>query len=402
MHETLFLLGREPELSVAELEAVAPQWGATVRAVNAGAVVLIHERPLLEQCLDRLGGSIKQATVLERWPLSSNVVTILIEHLTVEWIQQLFPSQGRIEFGMSVYGASNAERAAANRHGLQLKKELAASGRAVRLVSSHDPQLSAVTVQRNGLLKNGKELVFVKTATEVMVGLTTAVQNYQAYALRDYGRPAANPASGMLPPKLAQMMLNIAQVTPDDILLDPFCGSGTILQEAAMLGVKTIHGSDHQPAAVKSAKENLRWLLREYPALRTTVEISLHDVREKTAAPTVIVTEPDLGKPLHGHESKSFLQRQADTLSQLYLTAFQHWQRWLKPGGRVVMVWPEYIGINPPVIISLDEQVTNLGFEPQALISETAAAAWHIANRHVLTYSRADARVQRQIRKWAL
>ena len=402
MSETLFILGREPELSVAELEAVASSWLSTVSVVSKDAAILKHEQDLPAKALDRLGGSIKQVTIVERWPLSTNVVTTLIERLTPEWAEQYFPDGGRIEFGMSIYGASNSERAAANRQGLRLKKELVAIDRPVRYVISREPQLSAVMVNKNGLLKKGKEFVFVKTASEVIVGVTTAVQDYESYGLRDFGRPAADAKSGMIPPKLAQMMLNIANVNEQTVLLDPFCGSGTILQEAVLMGVKKIFGTDVASQAVKDSQENLRWLFKQFPNLQSDLEITSRDAQHINAPADVIVTEPYLGKPLRGHEPQPWLHQQAKEVQTLYLRCFEQWAQKLKPGSRVVMIWPEYVFPGGNVEVDIEQAVINLGFRQEQLLSDTSAAALNIKNPKVLIYARDDARILRQVRKWVL
>lgn len=402
MSETVFILGREPELSVAELEAVAPAWSATVTVVSKDAAILKHEKELPPKALQRLGGSIKQVNVVERWPMSTNLVTTLIERLTPEWAGQLFPDGGRIEFGMSVYGASNSERAAANRQGLRLKKDLVATKRPVRYVISREPQLSAVMVNKNNLLTKGKEFIFVKTAQEVIVGVTTAVQDYEVYGLRDFGRPAADAKSGMVPPKLAQMMLNIANVHDQTILLDPFCGSGTLLQEAVLLGVKKVFGTDTSGQAVKDSQENLRWLFKTFSNLQADVEITSRDAQHINVAADVIVTEPYLGKPLRGHEPQPWLHQQAMELRTLYLRCFEEWAKKLRPGARVVMIWPEYVFPGGNVEIDIEQAVMNLGFRPERLVSEESASTLNINNPKVLVYARDDARILRQIRKWTL
>lgn len=401
MQETLFILGREPELSVAELEAVALSWSSTVKTISKDAAILQHAKDLPEKALDRLGGSVKQVKVLERWPLSTNLVTTLIERLTPEWAEQHF-SEGRIEFGMSVYGASNSERAAANRQGLRLKKDLVASDRPVRYVISREPQLSAVMVTKNGLLKKGKEFIFVKTPQEVIVGVTTAVQDFELYGLRDFGRPAANAKSGMIPPKLAQMMLNIANVHEQTVVLDPFCGSGTILQEAVMLGVRKLFGTDVAGQAVKDSQENLRWLFKQFPHLQADVEITSRDAQHINVAADVIVTEPYLGKPLRGHEPQPWLHQQAKELQTLYLRCFEEWAKKLRPGARVVMIWPEFVFPGENVIVDIEQAVHNLGFRQEQLISVDAAQVLNIENPKKLIYARDDAKILRQIRKWTL
>lgn len=398
MPETLFMIGREPELSVAELESAAPAWDAEVIDVSPDGVLLRHARQLPARSVDRLGGSIKQVEVLECFVLTKTVDEVLETYCTQSWLENFF--SGRAEFGVSGYGLSIKERAIVKRHFLNLKKSIHATGRAVRLVISGEPQLSAVTVQRNGLVKNGKEFIFFRSNRFLIVGVTQSVQDYRTYAFRDFGRPAANAKSGMLPPKLAQIMLNLTQVTAKDILADPFCGSGTVLQEAALLGVQHIHGSDNNPQSVKDSQENIRWLLKEFPDIKTDIEILHNDARSIKVRPTVIVTEPYLGQPLRGHEPVTWLNKQKAELEKLYLQVFQHWKKQLSSGARVVMIWPEFVVPEHNISLNLDQVVAGLGFEPQILLSPKSTGTLNVGNPTVLSYGRDDARVRRQIRKW--
>jgi 23S rRNA G2445 N2-methylase RlmL len=60
---------------------------------------------------------------------------------------------------------------------------------------------------------------------------------------------------GSLKPTVAAAMLFLAQVMPQQRVLDPCCGAGTILIEAATLGA-TASGGDHDAAAVAAALDN--------------------------------------------------------------------------------------------------------------------------------------------------
>ena len=63
---------------------------------------------------------------------------------------------------------------------------------------------------------------------------------------------------GMMPPKLVQMMINIAlsthQSTNQPTIYDPFCGLGTTLIEAANMGMTRIYGSDLSPEMVRASE----------------------------------------------------------------------------------------------------------------------------------------------------
>jgi len=61
---------------------------------------------------------------------------------------------------------------------------------------------------------------------------------------------------GALRPTVASAMVALAGV-PDGVLLDPCCGSGTILSEAASAGW-TVRGLDIDPEAVRITRENVR------------------------------------------------------------------------------------------------------------------------------------------------
>jgi tRNA (guanine10-N2)-dimethyltransferase len=393
MAETIFILGREPALSVAELTGAFSGQGKVVWCSNEAAFVE-SVAAVPATMLRRLGGSVKQVEIVEQ---VSGMTASRLDWLSSGLVLKVLGPDGR-DIGASVYGATAAIRAQVQRRLLSIKKQTAEIDRPIRIVTSREPHLSAVTVQRQGLLRRGAELVLLVHGETWLIGKTVAVQDYQAYGLRDFGRPAADAKSGMLPPKVAQMMLNIARVQPDDILLDPFCGSGTVLQEAVLLGVRRVIGSDISNVAVKDSQENIRWLLREYPELHSDIEITLQDARAVTARPTVVVTEPYLGKPLHGNETVHTLEDRAKELRALYLAAMRQWYAILPTGGRVVMVWPQ-MG-DGAVQIQLDQEVTALGFRSQPLLDQESAQALKVEHERSILYGRPDAKVKREIRYW--
>lgn len=393
MIETLFILGREPSLSVAELVASFEGQGEVLWCSTEAALVETKEAVPASK-LKALGGSLKQVEVIER--VSGSSANQLL-WLTTGLIHKVLGAEGR-DVGASIYGVSASVRAKFQRALLGVKKQSNADGRSIRIVTSRDPQLSAVTVQKEGLLRKGAEIVVVVSGDSWLIGKTVAVQDYQAYGLRDFGRPAADAKSGMLPPKLAQVMLNLAKVQSQDIVLDPFCGSGTVLQEAILLGVRRVIGSDTSQQAVRDSQQNIRWLLKEYPDLHADIEITLSDARHVTSHPTVIVTEPYLGKPLHGNETTKTLEQRIEELRKLYLSALQYWYKILPAGGRVVMVWPQMKA--GAVQIRLGHETELIGFRSVSLLPESLATMLQIPNPFSLVYSRPDAKVQREIRVW--
>lgn len=76
---------------------------------------------------------------------------------------------------------------------------------------------------------------------------------------------------GSLKSTVAAAMLRLAHVTPGMQLLDPYCGAGTILIEAAQMGATAL-GGDNDPAAVDITRANAR-------AAQTTLDVRHWDAR---------------------------------------------------------------------------------------------------------------------------
>jgi putative N6-adenine-specific DNA methylase/tRNA (guanine6-N2)-methyltransferase len=135
---------------------------------------------------------------------------------------------------------------------------------------------------------------------------------------------------------LAYGMLQLAELdrTPQRIL-DPFCGSGTILFEAASIFPEAeILGCDHREEAVEGTQANIRQLAQAEDTSRASrIEVRQADARDlemhyEPASIDLIVTNPPYGIRLHQHVD----------FRALYGKFFHGATRILKPGGRIVML----------------------------------------------------------------
>jgi 23S rRNA G2445 N2-methylase RlmL len=77
--------------------------------------------------------------------------------------------------------------------------------------------------------------------------------------------------AGSLKPTIAAAMLRLAGTAPGQVLIDPCCGAGTILAEAAGLGA-IVQGGDNDPAAIEAARANTK-------AAGITAQLSNWDIR---------------------------------------------------------------------------------------------------------------------------
>jgi len=69
-------------------------------------------------------------------------------------------------------------------------------------------------------------------------------------------RPFFHPSA--MPAKLARCMVNLAQPKAGDIVLDPFCGTASMLIEAGLMGCRVV-GFDVQRRMVRGSLRNLRY-----------------------------------------------------------------------------------------------------------------------------------------------
>lgn len=335
-----FILGREPLLSAAEIQAVFPDYGIRYEP----PILKLATENLPEGLISRLGGTVKLARELSSSCPKNKLNETLLTYLREQ--------PGKIIFGLSWYVSGKYPSKTVSELetiGKQLKKTLQEEGRSVRYIPNREPILSSVTVDKNGLTRRGAEIIVHDNGTAtVALARTIAVQPFEAFSERDFGRPGRDDKSGMLPPKLALMMINLAKVKPSQTLLDPFCGSGTILTEALLAGYTHLIGSDASEKAIEDTTKNHAWVAgRMRPSGPVSFEAFVHDARtltEKIAPGSIdaIVTEPYLGKPLTGREKKADIETQLKQLAPLYAAAVATFARLLKPHGTVVMIVPRY------------------------------------------------------------
>jgi DNA modification methylase len=76
---------------------------------------------------------------------------------------------------------------------------------------------------------------------------------------------------GKFYPQLAKVLLNISKTQPRENVLDPFCGSGTVLLESYLNGFRSF-GCDLNPLAVEMAKAKLEILLVDTNSFDKSIE----------------------------------------------------------------------------------------------------------------------------------
>lgn len=341
-----FILGNNPTLSVAEIvkkfESTQAKWNWISREVfvletnsstiQYGAGEEINARELIKE----IGGTIKIGEIKET-AKPSDLKSKIIEQLEEKSKKT---DERKFKFGISFYGEKWFD---VKDLAMDVKKEAKEYGLHCKWAGGRDKNLSSVTVEKNKLIGKGLEIVLIEDCQgNYVIGQTLAVQPFEALSFRDYGRPARDDFSGMIPPKLAQIMLNLAGIKDKKaVILDPFCGSGTILTEAMLMGYKNLIGTDVSAKAVNDTKKNIQWTVEKFGVENLKCKIYEKEAEKisgivKNNSIDAIITEPFLG-PQRGKINQSGVK---SNLERMYEKALEEFYKILKPGGKVAMIWP--------------------------------------------------------------
>ena len=428
------LLGRQPEISLAELAAV----------FGADCVNRISQQFAEVQTsqfdITTLGGTIKCAKVITELPASRTDKASLLaasrfitQHYQAKWAH----SPHKITLGLSAYDLAVGARDV-QKTGLILKSSLKKSNTSLRLIPNDQPALSTATAHNNKLGGSPYkvELLLVKTTDRrLIIAESRGVQNITAYTRRDRHRPKRDAFVGMLPPKLAQIMLNLAlgagsltrqrphdnSVTrsasslsdksmvlrtalPDAFdleettgsraavtILDPFCGTGTVLQEALLAGYDVV-GTDLSQKMIDYTAENLSWLQSTFTAPSRPVGrvIDIHQADATThhwpngKHLTAVVCETYLGQPFSAPPAPQKLAEVAGNCNHIITGFLSNIRLQLAP--------------NTPLCIAVPAWYDASGWATHLpLIKNLQQLGYYQLNRTPLIYRRPDQIVAREL-----
>lgn len=382
------ILGRQPALGLAELES------------RLGAKVLLPALPDVAQLnlvvepvfFEQIGGTQKVGTVIGHINSTSwNEVTQGLKNIILDELPT-----GKVTFGISAYGL-NVSPLQVSSAALSLKKVIKSSGQPARVVPNKDVSLNTAQVLHNKLaLGGGFELLLIRDGSRTLVARTVWVQDIEAYRRRDQERPARDARVGMLPPKLAQIIINLG-IGPSDVgssnlktantgsslkfnetpvlsetdrlinpppLLDPFCGTGVILQEALLAGLN-VYGTDLEPKMVEYSQTNLDWF--QYKKnLTSNYQVDQSDATSVTwkPAPAVIASETYLGRALSSLPDQQSLLKIIHDCNVIHKKFLQNVARQTASGFRMCIAVPAWHVKDAFKHLPILDHLEELGYNP--------------------------------------
>jgi len=334
MSHFIFQTGHGKALAGKEIEAVLGD--VIIDEVFDGYVVEAEiEDPIA--LLDQMGGIVRITEVVQSGPTS---MPLNFESWVIHTLTNAFESKsGKFRYGVSIHPKSEK---ILKKILIGSKKNLKPILGNLRFVNKDFHNLSSVQAWHEGLLKdNAMEIHLFKSESKWYMSRTRAIQNFEWYSKRDYERPAKRAKNGMFPPKLAQILINLSG--EKNHIYDPFCGSGTVLQEALLKGLQT-SGSDLYPEMVADSRTNLDWLGRTTGAIMDYALFQADATRlTKNQLPSEdysIVTETWLGPMLTQCPSPLELPKIQREIESLYEAFFDNMKRIVTSPVTVVFTAP--------------------------------------------------------------
>ncbi len=430
--------------------------------------------------VDKLGGSIKIISNVHKlgstnWAQASNEITKYLKN------HARSHAEGKITIGLSVYNDKSVTPKNIQKYLITTKKDMRSAGFSVRVIPNKTVELNSAQVLHNRLTaEKNAEIVLVRSRDCYWIGRTAGVQNIEALSKRDQGRPKRDARVGMLPPKLALIMVNLgvpdavvgtggrrsktdseldeyekevsngprrtqayaegSNVTSDEVIasrvsgvdgsagrqadslrtvLDPFCGTGVVLQEALLLGLNT-YGTDIEPRMIAYSQENLDWLEENFNQFASS-SLSQSQRRELQLVPVAasgapacpsrsvgssklevgdaqyhkwakpfdaVVCETYLGSPMSSSPAPDKLADIRSEVNSLVKTFLKNIHRQLSEGATLCLAVPAWRVDDKFIHLNLLDDLEDLGY--------TRLVLKHTTNSELI-YFRPDQTVAREI-----
>ncbi len=333
-------LGNQPLLSLSELQAVLPDM-SDIRLASRTTALFETQRPIDPAELKTWGGTVLLAEEIVPDTQPAAVPGLLAKLLEGK--------KGKLTFAIR---ADGVPLDTVRRLYRTCKDKLKEAGSPSRYVGTERQAAATALLRDAGLLngEGGAEIVLIRDGKKLWAGRTIAAQDPDAYTERDMHKPIRDTRSGLLPPKLAQILLNFGwmlaggrerqgQIT----VYDPFCGTGVIPIEVLLRGWAVL-GSDNSQKAVDGTETNIEWLRKTMKIKKTDAPSAIwkQDARKTfklPSKPDMVVSETTLGPALIARPTAVDAKKYCAEADELETEFLQNAAAAL-PGVPLAITWP--------------------------------------------------------------
>ena len=369
MNRFILIPGKNPNLSLAELVAWFDSNNLYFRITEIGNGFIAGESEEIPDA-NHLGGMIKACRLIESFDRKPE------QHPGSIFDNMPLKDLPKAKlFGMSVYPDSKKNSKLFTHFATSVKKNLREAGINSKFMPV--PKERSALTHVEVIKKKLEEIVVCMGKKKIHVARTVSIHDPFEFQKRDVRRPRQRPMYS-IPPRLARIMINLTQtrLEGNKILLDPFCGIGTILQEASLMGFDIL-GTDIDEQCCVDAIENLYWLSQDYSLGLTDLDkgIMKADVTRisRVFSPRsidAIVTEPFLGPALKIPPDRNKAEGILRGLKTLFGKSLREMSMVLKPGGRISMVFPRFEFGERFAHLEAEKMAAKAGLRPVNILSK--------------------------------
>ena len=317
------------------LEACTLLADELLEAVRIGEDVLTVELRSTKSNYENLAGTHKVAI-----PISSAVDSP--EDATAEIVRFLEGVDDGFNFSVSYYSSQGIEESEYESMVARMLSIVREAGfRKANLVRSRG---GTEIYAKEILSRDLTDFIILRVDNRYRIGVTAYIPNAVEFRTRSNERPVVS-SQISISSRLAKVLFNLAGLSKGETMLDPFCGSGTILSEAIVEGVNCI-GIDKNPIRVANTKRNLQWIastskgkLGSY-SLKVGDATNLESLLDGKTPVDAVVTEPILLPRIVYTPRLEKARRMVRNASRLYSESLYSIAAVVRTGGRVVMVAP--------------------------------------------------------------
>jgi len=341
MEDYFFFLGRNPDLSLQEIISFLEARGIEGNFIIEDNIALFSLGKEInpDEMTAKLGGTIKIGKAL------------IAEKNQQKFLQAIKKSSlytgesNKIKFTITVYPPEEEISSS-------IKEILYDFFKEERIRAFYKP--SAGTPSES--IKFDLEFFAIKMKDNYYFGKIDAVYDAKDAEFRDMHRPFRR-SELAISPRLAKILVNLSGATENSTLLDPFCGVGTIMQEALLQNINVI-GADIDPGAVENCKTNIAWLKKTYPIsasdnIFTSSAIDIPKIiKQKVDA---VASEPFLIPLITYTPKDKEARKMISRAKEIYITTLKELEKILKEKARVALSLPVMKARESKVRLNIEE-----------------------------------------------
>lgn len=313
-----FILGRNPDLSRAEVIEYLKARGRTHNEVFFDGQILVVETNEGEKFdIQEFGGVMFLGEV--EFEGDENGFMKYVEN------EEIIPAD---KFSYGVFGNLDTEIMRNTFKSRKKKASLKHSGKQIKFQDGEKSEIPnadfyLLYTENNGVDYFGRvNQIYDKTGSE----------------RRDMGKPIRREALA-ISPRLSKILVNLSGAKPYDLMLDPFCGVGGILQEALIKKIN-VYGIDKDKKATEDCRQNIEWVKENFGFENKYTIENLDSRKTPDMQFNAIATEAPLGVVLRKKVDKKHAEKIIKDFESLIIPILARLKKVKKPEGKIAITFP--------------------------------------------------------------